>query len=83
MVSIKERVWIKSSVVEQDEQKVMNFFAKEKTVTLEIIVKQFPWFRWGNLFSILGRFRREGFVTVHQVGPLFELRLKNQPCDVV
>ncbi len=73
MVSIKERVANKSIVDGQDEQKVLNFIAHEKVVTLEMIVEQFPWLRWGDLFLIVGRFRREGLVTIKQVNSNLEI----------
>ena len=54
---------------------MLNFIADEKVVTLEMIVERFPWLRWGDLFSIVGGFRREGFVTVYQVDSILEVRL--------
>ncbi|MDX2347918.1 MAG: hypothetical protein QNK38_03615, partial [Nitrospirota bacterium] len=83
MVSIKERLWAKSIFECQHEQKVMNFIAEEQIVTLEMIVEKFPWIRWGDLFSILGRLRREGLVTVHQKDMILEVRIKEQTCEVV
>ena len=83
MISIKERGWAKTMVAGQDEQKVLNFIAAEKLVTLERIVEQFPWIRWSDLFLILGRFRREGLVTVHQVGSCLEMRIKDHSVAVV
>jgi hypothetical protein len=83
MVSIKERLWAKSIFESQHEQKVLNFIAEEQVVTLEMIVGKFPWIRWGDLFSILGRLRREGLVTVHQVDMILEVRIKEQTCEVV
>jgi hypothetical protein len=76
MVSMKEKVGAKSMVVGQDEQHVLNFIASEKVVRLEMIVNQFPWIRWGDLFSALGRFRREGLMTVHQVDSVLEIRVQ-------
>ena len=61
----------------------MNFIAEEQVVTLEMIVEKFPWIRWGDLFSILGRFRREGLVTVHQVDMILEVRIKERTNEVV
>ena len=78
MVSKKERLWAKSTREGQHEQKVLNFIAEEQVVTLEMIVERFPWIRWGHLFSMLGRFRREGLVTVHQVDQILEVRIKNE-----
>ena len=75
MVSLKERVGAKPIFEGQDGQKVLNFIADEKVVTLEMIVERFPWLRWGDLFSIVGGFRREGFVTVYQVDSILEVRL--------
>ena len=83
MVSVTETVWANSIVDEQDWQKVLNFIAEEQVVTLEMIVGKFPWIRWGDLFSILGRLRREGLVTVHQVDMILEVRIKEQTCEVV
>jgi hypothetical protein len=83
MVSIKERLWAKSIFEGQQEQKVLNFIAEEQVVTLDMIVEKFPWIRWGDLFSILGRFRREGLVTVHQVDMILEVRIKEQTYEVV
>ena len=83
MVSIKERLWAKSIFEGQHEQKVLNFIAEEQVVTLEMIVGKFPWIRWGDLFSILGRLRREGLVTVQQVDMILEVRIKEQTCEVV
>lgn len=82
MVSMKEKVGTKSMVVGQDEQQVLNFIASEKVVRLERIVEQFPWIRWGDLFSALGRFRREGLMTVHQVDSVLEIRIKERIWDV-
>jgi hypothetical protein len=45
MVSIKERLWAKSTFEKQNEQKVFNFIAEEQVVTLEMIVEKFPWIR--------------------------------------
>ena len=83
MVSLKERVGAKPIFDGHDEQKVLNFIAEEQVVTLEMIVEKFPWIRWGDLFSILGRFRREGLVTVHQVDMILEVRIKEQTFEVV
>ena len=83
MVSIKERLWAKSTFEGQHEQKVLNFIAEEEVVTLEMIVEKFPCIRWGHLFSILGRFRREGLVTVHQVNMILEVRIKERTFEVV
>ena len=83
MVSIKERLWAKSNFEGQHEQKVLNFIAEEQIVTLEKIVENFPGIRWGDLFSILGRLRREGLVTVHQVDMILEVRIKEQTCEIV
>ena len=83
MVSIKERLWAKSIFVGQHEQKVLNFIVEEQIVTLERIVEKFPWIRWGDMFSIVGRFRREGLVTVHQVDMALEVRIKEQRFEVV
>jgi len=43
MVSIKERLWAKSTFEGQHEQKVLNFIAEKEVVTLEMIVEKFPW----------------------------------------
>ena len=83
MVSIKERLWAKSTFEGQHEQKVLNFIAEEEVVTLEMIVEKFPCIRWGHLFSILGRFRREGLVTVHQVNMMLEVRIKERTFEAV
>jgi hypothetical protein len=83
MVLIKERLWAKSTFEGQHEQKVLNFIAEEEVVTLEMIVEKFPCIRWGHLFSILGRFRREGLVTVHQVNMILEVRIKERTFEVV
>jgi hypothetical protein len=83
MVSLKERVEARPIFDGHDEQKVLNFIAEEQVVTLEMIVEKFPWIRWGDLFSILGRFRREGLVTVHQVDMILEVRIKEQTFEVV
>ena len=83
MVSIKERVADKSIVEGQDGQKIWNFIVEEQVTTLDKIVEKFPWIRWGDLFSILGRLRREGRMTVHQVDSILEIRIKKQQCDVV
>jgi hypothetical protein len=82
MVSIKERMWAKSIFKGQNEQKVLNFIAEEQVVTLEMIVEKFPWIRWGDMFSIVGRLRREGLVTVHQVDMVLEVRIKERAFEV-
>ncbi len=82
MVSLKERVEAKSIFDGQDEQKVLNFIAEAQAVTLEMIVERFPWIRWGDLFSTLGKFRQEGLITVHQVDTILEVRIKEQTFDV-
>ncbi len=78
MVSIKERAWTKPIVQGQAEQKVLNCLVEEKGVTLEMLMERFPWIQWGDLFSILGKFRREGLISVHQIGSLLEIRMKEQ-----
>ena len=83
MVSRKERMWAKSIFEGQHEQNILNFIAEEQVATLEMIVEKFPWIRWGDLFLILGRFRREGLVTVHQVNTILEVRIKEQMFEVV
>ena len=83
MVSIKERLWAKPTFEGQLEQKVLNFIAEEEVVTLEMIVEKFPCIRWGHLFSILGRFRREGLVTMHQVNMMLEVRIKERTFEAV
>lgn len=78
MLSVKERAWPKSLVERQTAQNVWNCIVEERVVTLEEIVERLPWIRWGDLFSILGRFRREGLISVHQVGSYLEVRLTEQ-----
>ncbi len=75
---IHEQVRAKSRIDGQDERQVLNLLAREKNVMLETIVNQFPGIRWGDLFVILGRLRREGLMTVHQVGSQMELRINKQ-----
>ena len=82
MVSSKERMWAKSIFKGQNEQKILNFIAEEQVVMLEMIVEKFPWIRWGDMFSIVGRFRREGLVTVHQVDIALEVRIKERAFEV-
>jgi hypothetical protein len=65
MVSLKEKGWAQTTIDGQDEQRVLNLIASEQVVTSEMIVEQFSWIRWSDLFSTLGRFRREGLMTVH------------------
>ena len=83
MVSLKEEVGAQSMVVGHDEQLVLNFIVSEKVVRLELIVEQFLWIRWEDLFSALGRFRREGLMTVHQVDSVLEIRVQERVWDVV
>ncbi len=82
MISIKERVLSKVVENETDSGKILNFLAEEKHVVLEIIVERFPWVRWGEMFSILGRFRRDGLVTVHQVDTILEVRIHEQISEI-
>lgn len=82
MVSVKEKGCVKTTFDGQDEQQVLNFIALEKVVTLEMIVEQFPWIRWGDLFLALGRFRREGLMTVQQVDPKMEIRINKHALNV-
>ncbi len=78
MVSLKERVKAQTPFDGQVGERILKFISDEKVVTLEMIVERFPWVRWGDLFSILGRFRREGLLTVHQAESIFEMRIKGQ-----
>ena len=82
MVSVKEKGCVKTTFDGQDEQQVLNFIAFEKVVTLEMIVEQFPWIRWGDLFLTLGRFRREGLMTVQQVDSKKEFRINKHALNV-
>ena len=82
MVSLKENVGPQSLVDGQDAQQILNFIASEGVVTLEMIVAQFPWIRWGDLFRILGNFRREGLMTVYQVDQKMELRINKHALNV-
>ncbi len=75
MVSIKERVRPTSFLNESDSEMVLKFIAEEKYVGLEMIIERFPWIRWGDMFSILGKLRRDGAVTVHQVHTILEVRI--------
>ena len=75
MVSMKEKGWAKSTIGGQDELQVLNFIASQKVVTLEMIVEQIPWIRWGDLVLTLGRCRREGLMTVHQVDSALKMRI--------
>ncbi len=79
MVSIKERGVTAGILNDQSHQKVLNFIAEEKVVTLELIIERFPWLRWGDLFSIVGKFRREGLVSIHGVDSHMEIRMKQRP----
>ena len=36
------------------------------------------WVRWGDMFSIVGGFRREGLVPVYQVDTILEVRINEQ-----
>ncbi len=83
MISVKERGTGKWFVDEYEKQNVLNFIEHEKTVTLEMIVQRFPWIRWSDLFSMLGGFRRDGLIAVHQVGSLLEIRMIEQPTHSV
>lgn len=82
MVSLKEKVGAHSLVDGQDAQHILNFIASEEVVTLEMIVEQFPWIRWGDLFRFLGNFRRDGLMTVHQVDSKMELRINKHALNV-
>ena len=82
MISIKERLFFETIDNESDSGKILNFLAEEKHVALEMIVEQFPWVRWGEMFSILGWFRRAGFVTVHQVDTILEVRIHEQISEI-
>ena len=82
MVSIKERVWTQSIVHESDSEKILKFIAEEKNAGLEMIVEQFPWIRWGDMFSILGKMRRDGVVTVHQIDTILEVRIHEQTYEM-
>ena len=83
MVSVKEKGWAKTTIDGQDEQRVLNVIASEEVVTSEMIVEQFPWIRWSDLVSTLGRCRREGLMTVHQVDAVLEIRIQERVWDVV
>lgn len=83
MLTMNEKLGSPSIVDGQARQTVLAFIAEKQVVTLEMIVEQFPWIRWGDLFSLLGGFRREGVVTVHQVEAILEIRIKSQQCAVV
>ena len=83
MLTMKETVGGTSMVDGQVGQTVLDFIAEKHVVTLEMIVEQFPWVRWGDLFLLLGGFRREGVVTVHQVDAILEIRIKARRCAVV
>lgn len=83
MLSMKERVWTESIVGRQEAQEVLSFIADEKVVTLEMLIEEFPWIGWNELFSILARFRRDGLMTVHQIGSIWEMRIKEEFCGVV
>ncbi len=78
MLSVKERACPKSLVEGQTAQNVWNCILEERVVTLEKMVERLSWIRWGDMFSILGRFRREGLISVHQVGSSLEVRLTEQ-----
>lgn len=75
MVSSKEKSGAPFLGPGQVAQQVLNFIVSEKVVTLEMIVEQFPFIRWEDLFVILGNFRREGLLTVHQGASNMELRV--------
>ncbi len=79
MMSIKERGTGKWFVDEYEKQNILHFIESEKSVTLEMIVQRFPWIRWGDLFSMVGGFRRDGLIAVYQVGSLLEIRAVKQP----
>ena len=83
MISVKERGTGKWFVDDYEKQNVLHFIENEKTVTLEMIVQRFPWIRWGDLFSMVGGFRRDGLIAVHQVGSLLEIRVIEQPTHSV
>ena len=69
------RSWDGQSMLEQDPQRVLEFIATEGRVTIELLFEQFPGFRWGDLLSLLGAFRQEGLVTVHQVEGVLSVRI--------
>ncbi len=66
MALMKERVWAKLCFEGRQEQQMLHFIAEEKVVTLEILLEQFPWIQWDDLFSMLGRFRRERLVSIER-----------------
>ena len=83
MISIKERVSTKAIVNKSDSQKILKFIAEEKNATLEMIIERFPRIRWCDMFSIVGGFRREGLVTIHQVDTILEVRIHEHTFEVV
>ncbi len=83
MMSMRRRGTGKWFVDEYEKQNVLNYIESEETVTLEMIVQRFPWLQWGDLFSIVGGFRRDGLIAVHQVGSRLEIRMIKQLTHMV
>ena len=70
----ENRIWPRQASQDQEHQ-VLKVIAAEKVIPIELLLERFPWVRWGDLLSLLGAFRQEGLITVHQVGCVLEIRI--------
>jgi hypothetical protein len=61
-------------VEQEDREAVLAVISANPSVTVEDLLHQLSWMRWGRLFSILGDCRQEGLVTLCQKEWQFEVR---------
>jgi len=67
--------WKSKILVErEDREAVLAVISASPSVTIEELLHQLPWIRWGHLFSILGQCLQEGSVILYQKEFQFEVR---------
>lgn len=74
-MATRNKEWNAPVLVERGgREAVLAVISASPSVTIEELLHQLPWMRWGVLFAILGECLQEGLVTLCQKGFQFEVR---------
>jgi len=74
-MTTSSKEWNSQILVErEDREAVLAVISASPSITIEELLHQLPWIRWGHLFSILAECLQEGSVTLCQKEFQFEVR---------
>lgn len=74
-MAIKTHILPSDGIQSQYRVFVLEVIASRKRISIEELLDALPWMRWGELFSILGSFSKEGVVVLDRRGLDFDVRM--------